>query len=67
MTDLNHLEARVEADRAALATSFDDLSDTLSPHSIATDMSARLRGYGAEVSNHAIASSKEKIKIIVKC
>lgn len=59
MTDLNHLEARVEADRAALASSFDTLSDTLSPDSIAGDVGARLRGYSTEVGAQAIAAAKE--------
>lgn len=59
MADFEHLEQKVEADRAALAHSFDALSDTLSAERIAHDVSETITAYGGELGSQAMAAAKE--------
>lgn len=59
MADLERLEERVAEDRAALASSFDALTDTLSTERIATELNATVKGYGGEIGAQAIKAAKE--------
>lgn len=49
MSDLDKLEARVAADRAALSHSLADLTDSLSPRSVGARLDALAKGYGGEI------------------
>lgn len=53
MPDLNEIEARLEGDRQALATSLDLLSDAVAPTAVADQMSEVARDYGGEIGRQA--------------
>lgn len=59
MPDFDRLEARVEQDRAALANSFDELTDTFSAERIATNLSDTVKGYGGELGSQAMSAAKQ--------
>ncbi len=59
MADLDNLEARVAQDRAALAASFDRLSDTFSSERIADEIYHTVQGYGGEIGGQAMRVAKQ--------
>lgn len=53
MSDIDHISERVEADRARLASSLDALTDTVSPQSIAQEVSAAANDIGGDLAQKA--------------
>lgn len=53
MSDIDHISERVEADRARLASSLDALTDTVSPQSLAREVSAAANDIGGDMAQKA--------------